>query len=318
MMIDNLEAKASRYLRELLSIHWLRPETALWRVFDCLLMDGVTLPEKSVDLGCGDGTLSFIAAGGKITDYDVYQQVRDLNSFTQGTDIYNKLVQEDFSIACDTKNLRYRFAYGIDHKDGLISKASKLDGFYHNTKIQNLNQRLDFDMGTFEAGFSNILYWLDNPSSVLAEWHRVLAKGARLYLFVSHKTLREKAWFYYAAPHSGARRYYNYFDRGYNALNKHSYDSTTWEKYFTSAGFQVVKHKKYLTDPVMDIWNIGTRPISSLLIGMANRLGGSDREQVKREWIDFFHDFFLPIVLGEFDKEPGEDEYAFHYYVLEK
>lgn len=51
------------YLDQLLNIHWLRPETALWRSFDCLLMEKYgKIDGQSADLGCGDGTMSFIMA----------------------------------------------------------------------------------------------------------------------------------------------------------------------------------------------------------------------------------------------------------------
>jgi hypothetical protein len=80
----------------------------------------------------------------------------------------------------------------------------------------------------------------------------------------------------------------------------------------------IVRHVKYLTDPVMEIWNIGTRPISPLLINMAANIIPEKRDKIKKEWVEYFNSFFLPIVSDEFGKDPAEDEYAFHFYVLEK
>jgi len=68
----------------------------------------------------------------------------------------------------------------------------------------------------------------------------------------------------------------------------------------------------------MEIWNLGTRPLSPLLINMAAQLPAEKREQVKEEWIDYFTRFFYPIIEGEFNKAPRENEYAFHFFVLEK
>ena len=61
-------------LRELLNVYWLRPETALWRSIDIEIMKDFEINGKSLDLGCGDGVLSFIRAGGKFDiTFDDYQ-----------------------------------------------------------------------------------------------------------------------------------------------------------------------------------------------------------------------------------------------------
>jgi SAM-dependent methyltransferase len=306
------------YLRQLLSLHWLRPETALWRAFDCLLMEEAPFAGKAADLGCGDGTLSYIMAGGKISNHDSYRHVASLDSFSQGSDIYDKIVDDNEALDMDNDLLRYKYHFGIDHKAGLISKANMLGGFYENTLFQDLNRPLPFADASFDTAFSNILYWLDDLDSVLTEWRRILAPSARLHLFVPNHTFKEKAWLYYMAPHAGHKEYYNFFDRGYNGLIRHAYGSREWEALFEKNGFKVSRHIKYLTDPVMEIWNIGTRPISPLLIEMAAHLPPEKRDQIKEEWVSYFSGFFSPIIAGEFGKTPREGEYAFHFYVLEK
>jgi hypothetical protein len=60
-----MDAKMNQYLSQLLKIHWLRPETALWRTFDCMLMETYgDIKGRSIDLSCGEGTMSFVMAGG--------------------------------------------------------------------------------------------------------------------------------------------------------------------------------------------------------------------------------------------------------------
>ena len=53
------------YLEELLSVFWLRPETALWRSIDIETMKDFEFFAPSLDLGCGDSIFSFIRAGGR-------------------------------------------------------------------------------------------------------------------------------------------------------------------------------------------------------------------------------------------------------------
>lgn len=53
-------------LKNFLNAYWLRPETALWRTLDVEAMRTFKVTSPSLDLGCGDGTFSFIRAGGGV------------------------------------------------------------------------------------------------------------------------------------------------------------------------------------------------------------------------------------------------------------
>lgn len=305
------------YLAELLKIYWLRPETALWRSFDCLLMEKYgDISGRSVDFGCGDGTMSFVMAGGKIDGYDVFMDAGNLQQYKEGTDIYNHPTKIDINY--DAHRLHHSYHWGVDHKENLISKAKRFVPFYQNNLVSDLNKKLPFEDNYFDSAFSNILNWLDDINNTLLEWRRILNKQGRLFLFVPNVNFREKGWLYYAAPHTGRKQYLNYFDRGYSALLRHNYSASQWSKIFRENGFSVVDHHLYITDPVVDVWNIGTRPISSLLIDMVNMLSFEQRENVKAEWIDYFSNFFQPILEGEWERKVSESEAAFHFFILEK
>ena len=311
-MVGNMNV----YLDQLLHIHWLRPETALWRTFDCLLMEKYgDFTGRSVDLGCGDGTMSFVMAGGAIDNYDVFMDVGQLKDYNSGADIFNNSTK----IALDINNdrLRYSYEWGIDHKEGLIDKAKRFKPFYNDSLVFDLNKNLPFEDDYFDSAFSNVLYWLDDMDNTLSGWRRVIKKQGKLNLFVPNVNFKEKSWLYYAAPHTGDKKYLNYFDRGYNALIHHCYDTAQWTSIFQKNGFTVMDHHLYLTNPVMDIWNIGTRPIAPLLIEMAKQLSPEGRECSKAEWIEYFSRFFMPIIEGEFEKKAAESDAAFHFFVLE-
>ena len=125
------------YLDQLLNIHWLRPETALWRIFDCLLMEKYGhISGRSVDLGCGDGTMSFVMAGGTIDNYDVFMDVGQLKDYNSGVDIYNN--DTEIALNININKLRYFYEWGIDHKEGLIGKAKRFKSFYNKT-INKIN-----------------------------------------------------------------------------------------------------------------------------------------------------------------------------------
>ena len=152
-----MTGSVGKYLQQLLEIHWLRPETALWRAFDCLIMEKYgDISGRAVDLGCGDGTMSFVMAGGTVDNYDVFMDVGDLQKYNAGADIYNQNIKNHLTAKLD--DLRYCFEWGVDHKEGLIEKAKRFAPFYNNNLVLDLNQKIPFDDGYFDNAFSNILY----------------------------------------------------------------------------------------------------------------------------------------------------------------
>jgi SAM-dependent methyltransferase len=310
-----MDGKIKPFLKQLLSIYWLRPETALWRTLDCALMIQHDTQGRGADFGCGSGILSYVMAGGKMKDYDDFMNVSHLNSYMKGADIYNSKVLVKPSL--DSSGLHYTFSYGIDHKMGLLHKARHFNGFYEHTLQHDLNKPLPLPKGYFDWGFSNILYWLQDPSKVLRQWGQTLKSGGRLYLFVPNQYFKRKAWLYYKAPHRGDHAYLNYFDRGYNALIRHGYSQPTWQAIFQKSGFRTVSHRHYLSNPVMEIWNIGLRPISHLLIDMTSRLSKSERDDTKLKWTTFFEKFFLPVLQQELAHKQTEKHCAFHFFILE-
>ena len=165
----------SKILRELLSVYWLRPETALWRSIDIETMKAFKVRGKSLDLGCGDGVLSFIRAGGKFdSSFDDYQFVGNLDMFYENADVHDVFAETYRpAIASDPS---YKFTYALDHKENLLKKAEKLN-FYDNFIQHDANKALPFEDGIFDSVFSNIIYWLDDPQRSISEVSRILAGG---------------------------------------------------------------------------------------------------------------------------------------------
>jgi len=270
---------------------------------------------KGAEFGCGTGTLSYVMAGGRVLDYDDYMNVSHLISYSKGADIYNS--KPVIKPTLDASGLRYTFAYGIDHKEGLIDKADQLNGFYEHTLLHDLNKPLPLEDDSLDWGFSNVLYWLKDVSKVLKGWARVLKKSGLLYLFVPNQHFKSKAWLYYKSPHQGDTAYLNYFERGYNSLIHHFYSQKQWGTLFKKSGYRILTHQSYLSNPVMEIWNIGLRPISPLLIEMASRLAPGERNATKLKWIKFFRDFFMPVLENERAHKRAEKDCAFHFFILE-
>lgn len=77
-------------LRKFLNAYWLRPETAMWRTLDVESMKNFDFISPSLDLGCGDGTFSFLRGGGEFLDnFDVFLDVDNLDQFFENKDVYD-------------------------------------------------------------------------------------------------------------------------------------------------------------------------------------------------------------------------------------
>ncbi len=182
------------YLKQFLNIYWLRPETALWRTLDCLAMQDVEFVSPIIDVGCGDGLLSFTRAGGCLSpEYDMYLQVDGLNSFFENVDIYN-YYNENNPAPVLLKQTDYQIDMGLDHKESLLKKASSL-GFYSEVKIADANRKLPLESSTYRTLFSNTLYWLENYQGALEEFNRILKDDGKAVLFVPNKTFKNYSFY---------------------------------------------------------------------------------------------------------------------------
>lgn len=61
---STIENRKTDYLAQFMNLHWLRPETALWRTLDCMVLQDIEFFPPIIDVGCGDGLFSFTRGGG--------------------------------------------------------------------------------------------------------------------------------------------------------------------------------------------------------------------------------------------------------------
>lgn len=307
------------YLSELLKIHFLRPETALWRTLDCELFFQETANfsmHHGLELGCGDGTLSFILAGGRILNWDSFLENKRPAEFNEGVDIHD--CEPTLNMSVDDSQLRLSYDLAVDLKPALINKALRFSKLYKSGLAQDLNEKLSINR-KFPFIFSNILYWLQDVSAMFQQIHSLLEENGKAYLFLPNANFKTRNWLYYSAPHAPPRAHLNFFDRGYNGLIHHCYESTKWESLMKSAGLKVEKRVTYMSSEVSDIWNIGTRPIAPLLISMANRLTDADRSKVTEEWVEYFRSFFTPLINEELTLAARDEaDGMFHFFVVGK
>ncbi|HWM49490.1 MAG TPA: methyltransferase domain-containing protein [Xanthobacteraceae bacterium] len=287
-------------LQALLEYHWLRPETALWRALDCHVLAGKAFTEPSIDIGCGDGVFSFIRAGGCFNhDYDQFSLVSHLGEFYSGHDIYNSFddTAQPPEIA---RPAGYRISVGVDHKPALLSKA-KYTGLYRELVEADANKPLPLAGSRFQTIFSNILYWLDDPQSVAREIARIMSPDGVAYIHVPSETFRDCSLYQRFYVQSGDPRWswLSLIDRNRSNNIKHCHSQAEWLELFDSADLRSVSVSRYLSPLLLSIWDIGLRPISPILIEIANKLTASDRAKMKSKFVSTIRQFAEPIIANE-------------------
>ena len=86
---------------------------------------------------------------------------------------------------------------------------------------------------------------------------------------------------------------------------------------FCKIGFKIKEIKNaYPNEFILDIWNIGLRPIAHLLIQMSEALSSEKRLEIKKPWVEIFYKLFKSLLSSpetyKFEKSP------YLLFVLEK
>lgn len=304
---------ASAYLPTFLEYFWLRPETAVWRALDCAALHSLEFQPPILDLGCGDGAFSFLRAGGRfLPSYDFASQAGNLDQFFANADIYDHF-DPDKALDVVARPARYRISCGFDQKRTLLAKAA-LTGLYEETVAGDANARLPFEDGSFATVYSNILYWLDDYPHALAEIARILRRGGRCILQVPGEHFRSFSFYQRLFVRTGDPKWewLKLLDRGRSDNIKNCMSSKEWSAAFRRAGLAVERCHPYLPRLIIEAWDIGLRPLSPVLIEMANAMEPEQRAAAKTKWVESLLPLLLPLC------ELGGEETGFYLFVLSR
>lgn len=277
---------------EFLNVYWIRPETAIMRTIDAILLESVQFTNPSIDIACGNGLFSFVAHGGKLDNNSDAFQLNIKNGFHENKDIYN---QEWKIKPMIKKTSNHIFDVGVDHKEKLLSNASLL---------QNYKRTLHHDMSKtfplkekFDTIFSNSLYWMPDIDFVLTEIQKICS-GKVILFCPDEKFKREQKPYLW----------WKYLDRGISQNVKHYYSFEQWKKIFKQNGFDISKHVSYLTPELAEFFRYGTRLYSPYMIESMNR---DIKKKVVSDMIPFVESW-IDYEVANFDKNG-----MFHFFVLE-
>ncbi|MBD3249384.1 methyltransferase domain-containing protein [Candidatus Woesearchaeota archaeon] len=301
-------------LKKMLNLLWLRPENALLDVYKSNIFSDFKFESPSLDLSCGDGLFMFLHLGGELDQNFDYFQSTKAKEFKHDSfvDIYDDCKKE-YSVDV-TKPAKQKIDYGSDWKEGLLNKASKL-GIYNQTILHdNNNLPLPFKDNELKTIYSNSIYWVNDINAILKDINRILKPGGIAGLEVMTPYFLEtlgklKSVF--------SKEAIDILDRKRSETMPCNLTYSEWKDLFIQNGFKIKEVRNvYPNKLLLDIWNVGLRPISHLLIQMSDSLSEEKRAKIKEEWVDIFFKLLKPLLSME--KNYSLEDSPYLMFILEK
>ena len=289
-MDDNLENKLQNYLQ----LYWLRPENALLATLKSKIIEKYSFSKPSLDISCGDGLFMFLHLGGSFDfDFDYFKNTNAENfSHDSFIDIYD-LFNEEYEVPIKTQATN-NIDYGTDWKKSLLDKSEKV-GIYDKL-IEHDNNQKPFPLQDdfFKIIHSNSIYWIKKPETLLSEIHRMLSGEGIALLEVM--TPHHFSTFEKISPHL-SNKAIEILDRKRRDTMPGLKNYLEWKEIILGQGFEIVEVQNIYPEKfVIDIWNIGLRPISHLLIQMVTKMSLEERKKIKKEWVEIFFELFKPLL----------------------
>lgn len=308
-MDNSIETK----FKEFLHLYWIRPENALLSIFKSKALENISFDSPSLDLSCGDGLFMGIHLGGKINDEFDYFEFTDAKNFQHSSfiDIYDSL-EKEYDI--DFKKTATMIDFGLDWKQNLLDKASKLKIYKKLILHDNNNIPLPFDDNFFMTIFSNSIYWIKNVEELLVDLHRILHYDGTLILQIAtpeHFTTLKKLEQFMDSESI------NIIDRNRTQTNLGLKTYSEWVDLFQKTKFKVIDVKQvYPNKRIIDFWNIGLRPIAHLLIQIFSNLNNNEKQKIRNEWINIFFTLLKPLL--HFNEQQKIEDSPYLQFILKK
>ena len=293
-LTDSLEIK----LKNFLNLYWLRPENGLITPFKSKAFENLKFESPSLDLSCGDGLFMAIHLGAIFDDdFDYFKSTKAKEfSHDKMVDIFDDF-NEDYNVKF-IKKPEIKIDYGSDWKQALLDKAEKID-LYKNLVLHDNNKLpLPFEDNYFKTVYSNSVYWVKEPEKLVEDIYRITSPGGMCSLEVLTPNRYE---ILYQLEKFLSPKAISILDRKRRENTPGLKEISEWKEIMQNAGFEIVEIKSvYPHKMLMDIWNIGLRPISHLLIQMSDSLESEKRQKIKQEWVEIFYELFKPLLtIGE-------------------
>lgn len=278
-----------------LNAYWLRPESALWDAIAARQIARELADRKDImEIGIGNGFFSFLMLGGRFkSEFDWFHSV-NTQGFWDHTDIFD--FNSDVSITdFIDSNPHTRIRIGVDHKQSLLNQATQL-GFVDTLLKHDCNLPIPIET-KISTVYSNILYWLADPMSILHQIGEALPSGGEFVAAFPNSDFYKNC-----SSYTSKDVLSKLINRGRaNHIMWHM-DLLDFEREIAKRGtFELRTSRRYLSPLILKAWDIGLRPLSIPLIRMANSLSPGTRLEIKQEWCDTIKQFVAPLLENELE-----------------
>jgi SAM-dependent methyltransferase len=293
------------YLRRLLCPLWLRPESALWYAHEAFLARqylGRSLRQPSLELGCMEGTSTFILLGGEFgLDFDVYSEVRwdrQSKSWKSLADDYYNMSKESVGGKIDAKILpAERFSVGLSWKQAHLDKARRL-GIHERLVQHDPSQPLTlFADRSFATVWAPNLYWVEHLPGAIRELRRVLRPDGSLVTVLPDTAALDHML--YRFQDRVDREWLKDLDRGrYSNISRHARDLAAWDQLFRECRLTIARHDRFLPTAVFQVNDVGLRPMFPVFMDIYEVLrerASEEWRRIKEHWIETAFHFLAPL-----------------------
>lgn len=303
--------KREQYLEQYLSWFWLRPENALMSAIRAEKYASTFkyFDSDSLDVSCGDGVFSFIAAGGGLSvDSDMFRSIDNTEPRQGNFDAFD--FYDDSYVVDVVKRPEFTFSHGSDWKKNLIRKAERLE-WYSNLFLHDNNQPIPFDNGSFGYIYSNSAYWVDRFEKHINDLVRLLKPGGCLILEAKTKNIENYSSNSYASEIIG-KKACDILDAGRRSTWKGLRGIEQYREIFGKMkGVDLIEESPVYGDLMVQVWDIGLRPLFNPLSRMANSVDEQTRREVKKEWVQTLYDLSKYFVNNYEAENDSAVEYLF-------
>jgi hypothetical protein len=313
-----------RMMSNLLGALWLRPESALWyghmlAAVRRILGDNIQHP--FMEFGCMDGVNTHVLLGGELGEsFDVFSDVIwDTASHTRSTlkdDYFDTIKQSEKEIEITKKPSEF-VDIAIDWKESHIIKSKRLDLFRRFVLWTPGETLGEINDGSIETIWAPNIYWMDDVSQIMKEFHRILSDTGRVVTIGPDKKVLDSMWYKYAG--AADESWLRDLDRGrFINASKNSRTYIEWESLFKDSGLLITGHDMFIPFVVGQVYDVGFRPMFPVFMNMYEKLqavGSREFSEIKSSWVQTLRELLAPLCNTEWIVN---SEKVWHVFELRK
>jgi len=299
-------------------LYWLKPVDIIWDAVTAYHVQRyIGENDYILDLGCGDGLLSALMLGGRISlEYDRFLNIKPTSQKikkNQSGDIYSN------PVSCQglLKMPRRRIDIGLELKNHHIRVAKSLR--IYDKIVKGRFEKMDLESEIFDKAYSIFaFYWGNDLNAQFSEIRRVLKKNGEFlvtmpseYLFDLHiakKIADDKAY------SKALKSYMNEMDGGRRRLaTRYSRTVNEWRSLIATFKLELIEAIPVVNEILFIQQDISQRPFLPMFFDMQLRKSFIPRRNIVKK---FLCEEVYPNFINRLLHYEGDKNIRHAYYLL--